>query len=127
MTSVAYVDSSILVAIAFRESGWQDVNGRLGQFESVLSTNLLEAEVRAAHARSGVSPSGRLFADIKWVYPDRQLTAEFKRVEAAGYLRGADLWHLATALFIAEDPGDITFLTLDSRQAHIAGALGFVL
>ena len=127
MTGVAYVDSSVLAAIAFQEPGWEASEARLRQFASSVSSNLLEAEIKAAHIRLSIEPGEHLFAGIEWILPDRPLTAEFDRVGAIGYLRGADLWHLATALFIAGDPGDITFLTLDSRQAHIAGALGFVL
>ena len=42
-----------------------------------------------------------------------------------GYLRGADLWHIATALYMFDEPSDITFLTLDRRQGDVAAALGF--
>jgi len=42
-----------------------------------------------------------------------------------GHVRGADCWHLAAALDLAEDPGAITFLTLDERQAAVARSLGF--
>jgi len=42
-----------------------------------------------------------------------------------GYLRGADLWHLATALYITEDPAQITFMTLDKSQQAVASKLGF--
>ena len=40
-------------------------------------------------------------------------------------LRGADLWHVATALYIFDEPSEVTFLTLDRRQGEVAGALGF--
>ena len=43
----------------------------------------------------------------------------------AGYLRGADLWHVAAALFVAHEPGSIAFLTLDRRQRAVADTLGF--
>jgi hypothetical protein len=42
-----------------------------------------------------------------------------------GYLRGADLWHLACALFVVDEPDMLTFLTLDTRQQEVAAALGF--
>ena len=41
------------------------------------------------------------------------------------YLRGADLWHVATALYLAESPADVDFLTLDPAQREAAAALGF--
>lgn len=41
-----------------------------------------------------------------------------------GYMRGADLWHLANALYIAPKR-DVHFLTLDLRQQSVARALRF--
>ena len=49
--SAAYVDSSAIVAIAFEELGWPEVEQRLGQFDDLWSSNLLEAEIRAAYRR----------------------------------------------------------------------------
>jgi hypothetical protein len=50
---------------------------------------------------------------------------EITRVLRSAYLRGADLWHLSTAIYVTSDPSDLTFLTLDRRQAEVAEALGF--
>jgi len=36
-----------------------------------------------------------------------------------------DLWHLSTAIYVTSDPGDLTSLTLDGRQAEVAEVLGF--
>jgi hypothetical protein len=47
-------------------------------------------------------------------------------VLAAGYLRGADLWHLACAAWAAAEPGSTDFLTFDLRQREVARDLGFV-
>lgn len=43
----------------------------------------------------------------------------------AGYARGADLWYLATTLYMAADPAEVTFVTLDQQQRGVAIALGF--
>ena len=56
--------------------------------------------------------------------PGWPLSAEIGLVLSGGNLRGADLWHLATALFAAEDPATVTFLTLDKRQGAVAAKLG---
>ncbi len=64
-------------------------------------------------------------AALAWATPDRALTAEIDTVLAAGYVRGAVCWHLATALYFAPEPEDISFVTLDTRQARVASALGF--
>jgi hypothetical protein len=53
------------------------------------------------------------------------LTQEISRVLVAGYLRGADVWHVACALHMSQDPGEVTFLTLDRPQRTVARRLGF--
>lgn len=48
------------------------------------------------------------------------------QVLAAGYVRGADLWHLAHALFLAGQQQLGAFVTLDQRQGQLAAQLGFL-
>ena len=67
----------------------------------------------------------RLAIAFAWLLPDRPLGTEIDRVLRVRYLRGADLWHLSCALFLAEDPREIDFLTLDASQEEAARALGF--
>ena len=125
---LAYVDTSCLVAIAFAEAGATKVAGRLGRMDRLFASNLLEAELRSALAREGLSsdPAG-LLSGITWVHPNRPLSGEFERVTVEGYVRGADLWHLACALFLAPEAKDLAFLTLDRRQEEIARKLGFTI
>ena len=122
---VAYIDTSTLVAIAFNERGAAAFARRLDEFSRLLSSNLLEAELRAAFTREGHRFEPRLVSGIEWVLPDRPLTHEFEKVLQVGYVRGADLWHLATALYLAREPSEISFVTLDDRQRTVAAALGF--
>lgn len=123
--SVAYVDTSALVAVAFNERGVAALAKRLDANSRLLSSNLLEAELRAAFSREGHRFEPRLVSGIEWVLPDRPLTDEFEKVLQVGYLRGADLWHLATALYLAPEPSAVSFVTLDDRQRTVASALGF--
>ena len=123
--SVAYVDSSALISIAFAESRGGSSLANLLTFDRVIASNLLEAEVRSAFAREGLRFQLSPGLDIEWIFPDRPLTSEFARVLQAGYLRGADLWHVATALYVAVDPGEMFFVTLDGRQREVARTLGF--
>ncbi len=62
---------------------------------------------------------------MTWVYPDRPLTQEFKRISTAGHLKGAGMWHLAHALFLAPNGKGLDFLTLDRRQREVSSMLGF--
>jgi PIN domain nuclease of toxin-antitoxin system len=123
--NVAYVDASALVAIVFGEAGATATIRQLDTFDELFSSNLLEAELMASLAREQVSLQLDSLSWISWVLPDRPLTAEFSRVLAAGYLRGADLWHMACALYLADDPGAVSFVTLDKQQRTVARTLGF--
>ncbi len=123
--TVAYVDTSCLVAIAFGENGAEALARRMEGYDQIVSSNLLEAELRSALAREEVDDDGGLLSGVSWIFPDRRLTSEFQRALSCGRLRGADLWHVATALYLAESPRDIHFLTVDSAQRSVATALGF--
>ena len=123
--SVAYVDSSSLVAMAFNEPGGVEVRDRLNELTSLVSSNLLEAELRSVHRRHGRPFVFGLVANVDWVLPTRSLSVEFEAVLSAGYVRGADLWHLACALYIAHRPSELAFVTLDQRQRDVAHAIGF--
>lgn len=121
----AYVDTSCLVAIVFGEPGAEDLAERLASFDELLSSNLLEAELRASFAREKVPMEPAILTWLTWVLPARPLSREIAHVLSTGYLRGADAWHLACALYLVGSPGEIAFLTLDERQAEAARRLGF--
>ncbi|MDE0451487.1 MAG: PIN domain-containing protein [Gammaproteobacteria bacterium] len=123
--SVAYVDSSALAAIAFDEPRASKLASRMDEFDRLISSNLLEAELRAAFMRERLEFQESIVLGIDWILPDRTLAPEFKTVLRAGYLRGADLWHLATALYVSSGRPRLSFATLDARQAGVADALGF--
>lgn len=123
--SVAYVDSSILVAIAFQEEGSEQLVALLESFDRLACSNLVEAELRSACHRERITYDAEILSDIEWVIPDRTLSEEIADVLATGYSTGADVWHLATSLFYTPDPSEISFLTLDIRQRSVAEALGF--
>ena len=123
--SEAYVDTSAILSVEFRESGWEVVAERMRGFSYMVSSNLLEAEVRAAFVRNGRAFNSRVLSNIEWVTLDRPLSNELEMALRIGYLRGADLWHVATALYMFDEPSEVTFLTLDRRQGEVAAALGF--
>lgn len=123
--SIAYVDTSCLVSIAFNQSGSAVLLRRLHSFDGLVSSNLLEAEFQAAFAREGRELDRSSLDKIAWILPERPLDEEIAKVLVHGYVRGADCWHLATALYMADEPSSIAFLTLDNRQQTVARALGF--
>lgn len=124
--TIAYVDTSCIVAAAFGEREAAAIVRRLTQFDRVLSSPLLEAELFSALRREGREISDAWSASVEYVIVDRPLGPEVSRVLKAGYLRGADCWHLATALYLAAEPGQLAFVTLDAAQRKVAKALGFM-
>jgi predicted nucleic acid-binding protein len=121
----AYVDTSCVAAIAFGEKGSARVRQSLLAYDELFSSNLLEAELRSALSREKITADpAELISSISWVYPDRPLTSEMMAILDAGHVRGADLWHLAMALFLAPRR-EIDFLSLDARQLEISQRIGF--
>ena len=123
--TTAYVDTSCIVATAFGEKDAVAIARRLARYDRVLSSPLLEAELFSALLREGREVTSEWSSAIEFVIADRPLSHEVTRVLSAGYLRGADCWHLATALYIAPDPASLTFITLDATQRKVARVLGF--
>lgn len=127
---LAYVDTSVFVAIAFDEPGSAELAETLESYETLVSSNLLEAELRASLVREGLEEGhaevlDRFLARLTWILPNRPLTSEMGHALEHGYQKGADLWHLACAVFLEPRPKDLFFATLDHRQARTAAALGF--
>jgi hypothetical protein len=86
------------------------------------------AEVLAAAVREGVPLASALeaLAGVALVLPGRSLRPEIEEVLTMGRVRGADLWHLACALFLARDAREeLAFLTRDEPQRRLARRLGF--
>jgi predicted nucleic acid-binding protein len=126
--SAAYVDSSFLVAILFGEAGAATLRRIAGRFDPIVASDLLVAEVLAAAAREQVDPDpvAAALEDLDLVLPSRSLVPEMREILAVGRVRGADLWQLACALFVAGPAReDMAFLSRDAPQRRLARRLGF--
>jgi hypothetical protein len=96
--------------------------------DELFSASLFVAELLATLQREGRPLSeADLFLDaVSLVHPGRSLASECKQILEYGYLRGADLWHLATALFLAGRERDqLLFVSLDNLQRGQARQIGF--
>lgn len=122
--SVAYADASVLVALAFREAEAARMRRRLSRFEHVVTSVLTEAELASALAREGIALPTSPLVGVHLLGAADPLTEAIGQVLATGYVRGADCWHLATALDYSPDRA-LTFLTLDKAQGAVAARLGF--
>ena len=123
---VAFVDTSALVAVAFGEAGHARMARLMEGMDRLYGSSLLESELSAVFEREGVGEKAEAFLGrIRMVREDRRLTGEIREALGHGHVKGADLHHLAVAMFLFPEPGEATFLTMDSRQGAVARALGF--
>lgn len=125
---VAYLDTSVVVAILFGEPRAASLRRTLKRFDEFLGGDLLVAEVLSAARREDLPIDEAIHAlrDISLILPARSLQAECEEILATGRLRGADLWHLACAMFVAgETRAEVAFLSRDELQRRIARRLGF--
>jgi predicted nucleic acid-binding protein len=123
-----FIDSSAIMAVLLEEPPAREMREVLRRYEPVFASGLLEAEVRSASYREKVEDERveAALACVNWLTLERSLAPEIARVLATGiFLRGADLWHVACALYLAGNPSQLPFLTLDHHQAEAAGRLGF--
>lgn len=126
--TTAYLDSSFFLAITLGERNAKQLQAVVRRFSSLVASDLLVAEVLSTAKREKipfdlVSPA---LEPVTIVLPDRSLEQEMRRALQRGYLRGADLEHVACALFVAgEDTKSMAFLSRDSTQRRVARALGF--
>lgn len=122
-----YVDSSVVLTIFFREQGYQNYQALFTPANELVSSCLIEAESLAAIVRekcdfSDIMP---ILDRISLCFPDRSLRVECFGILSKGYCRGADLLHLATALYLDPAGKELGFLTADKNQKNIAAKLGF--
>jgi hypothetical protein len=122
---VAYVDTSCLVAVALGESQGADITDKLATYDRLYSDNLLEAELRSAFSRERIEREpDQLSSAITWVLPAEPLSGEYRTALGHGKLRGADLRHVACALYLQRLAGPIDFPSLDAKQRQVAATVG---
>lgn len=124
--SVAYADASVLASLAFREPEAARVRRRLTGFDAVVTSVLTEAELASALKREGVVLPHSPLGGAHLIGTPDPLSGELQTVLSAGYLRGADCWHVAVALSYAP-ARDLTFFSLDKVQRAVAARLGFAI
>ena len=123
-----YVDSSAWIAVLFAEPPGRGVAAALRRFDELYSSDLLIAETLAAASRERVAPESVLpsLGGVSLILPQRSLEPELRLALGEGPLRGADLWHVACALYLASgSEGELAFLSRDGAQRAVAKRLGF--
>lgn len=123
-----YVDSSVVLSVLLEELNYEVFSSLISNKHFVYSSPLLVAEVFSALHREKLSfqLAELVFSTIDFIIlPQEDLFQEYPRIFKEGYLRGADAFHLATALYIDPLAKNLTFLTADERQKVVAKKLGF--
>lgn len=124
---IAYVDSSVVIALIFDEPEAKKFQKDLANYKIIFSSNILEAEVYSACRREGRAfAAAKEFIDnVSLYFSDRSYEPEYQTIARLGYLRGADALHLATAMDF--DPGckKTVFFTADEQQKKLAQLIGF--
>ncbi len=129
--AIAYLDPTALIPIVFGEEPVSTATQeRLDRFPTLMSSNLLEAELRFAFERAGQIFDPDWLSGIEWVQPRGSLGAEMARVQAFASLSPALMWHLANAvhlmnrLSLINRRADLAFITLNEEQETVARNLG---
>ena len=121
-----YLDSSAFVKLVMPEAETGALRRYLGHWPVRVSATLLRAEaLRAALRVSGqrVADTRRLLRDVALIEMDRSLMDRAGTL-MPGRLRSLDAIHIAAALSLGDDLGEI--VTYDERMAVAASAHGLL-
>lgn len=130
MTRLVYVDSSVALAVAFREPGSQDLVARFDALRSdgfeAVSCSLLRAEVRRAFYRNSESFEGadQAVAWINLVDLDNEIV--IRAGELAAHAKTLDAIHIAAAQALIDPATTLRMWTLDDQMRRAALSLGLV-
>ena len=98
--AIAYLDPTALIPIVFEEEPVGAVTQeRLNYFPVLVSSNLLEAELRGRFGREGQIFDPDWLSGIEWVQPGGRLGSEMDRIQAFAGLSPTRMWHLANAVY----------------------------
>lgn len=126
---IHYLDTSAWIAWKFGQTGQEKFLEIDFEKDTVIASPLLVSEYVAFLGREKLLTETR-FEDelgfIHWIYPSDPLFQESLECVRAYAVKGADLHHLATALWFSQDSRDeLYFLTCDHQQEAAAKKLGF--
>jgi len=86
--------------------------------------------LRVRFAREGQIFDPDWLSGIEWVQPGGRLGSEMDRIQALASLSPTRMWHLANAVYFADQLSltnrrtELAFITLDEQQETVARELG---
>lgn len=122
-----YIDSSALMALLFKQSDHINIKKIMINANELISSNLIIAECFSACTREKFDKilCWEFLQEISMVIPESKLQLELEKVFHCGYLRGANAYHLACALYLDNNTQELGFLSRDQNQCLVAQQLGF--
>jgi predicted nucleic acid-binding protein len=122
----AYIDSSVIIAASLNQLTKSDKFFEICEEYEFFSSYLLAAETYSAMKREKFPLKVAQPFIERANFLSRPIHAElFKKGLKKAYVRGADLYHIATALLIRENySSQISFFSLDSKQSEVAKKCG---
>lgn len=128
MIAAAYLDTSALLAVLFRQPEAERVFNAVRSIPELVASDLIISETLSACRREGVEVSkARVWLErisIIRAVIDEDAAASILEID---YLRGADLHHVASAEWMFKGmENQVCFASLDDRQSAVAEALGFL-
>lgn len=121
-----YTDSSLLVSLLLGEPKSSAIQKWLLSFETMMSCHLLEAELFAVCAREQIDHDTLTMTleHVSLYTPNLSLAKQYQTLFLKGYCRGPDAYHIACALYVDDQSGNIIFATADQHQGEIAKKVG---
>jgi len=125
--SILYVDTSVLAAITLEEPGFKKYLEKLQITKEAISSFFIEAEFLSLCYRESldIAKVKDNLCLLSLVQPEGSLEREILAILQKGYLRGADLYHLAVALYLDPNCKELEFFTVDTQQKRVARKIGF--
>jgi len=126
---VYYLDTSAWIAWKFAQEGQNLFKKVSLKRDSIVSSPLLVAEYVAFLRKIDKLKTTRFEEElsfIRWIYPADPLFPIYGSCRDEIALRGADFFHIATALwFCGDHTSEVCFLSCDGDQTKAAKSLGF--
>jgi len=128
MTSLVYVDSSVALALAFHENGWEDLRVSAHRHQSdgseLVSSELLRTEVRRVFFRHQRSFRGadRSVSWIALIEVTNAIIGQAGRIST--HVRTLDAIHVAAAQSLQDERTTVRLWTLDDQMRRAATHVG---
>lgn len=126
---IYYLDTSAWIAWKFAQKGQEIFKKVSVGRDTIISSPLLVAEYFSFLKRIDGLEKARFQTElsfIRFVYPADPLFEHYARYDHGTFLKGADLYHLTTAIWFADGfAKELGFLSCDTSQRLAAKSVGF--